>query len=122
MGLLGGLRHNNGAALPLQVTVRLDAAAVPLMNGALHCSASGIASSLLSDNLKAAAAVANTDEAAKSKTWPLLFDPQTSGGLLAGCVLCIIHASHICFPHAVAALVCTACFVVAYLQEECSTK
>ena len=75
------------SALPLQVTARLDAAAVPLMEGALHCSASGIASSLLPDNLKAAAAVENTDEAARLRTWPLLFDPQTSGGLLAGCVL-----------------------------------
>ena len=66
--------------------MRLDAAAVPLMDGALQCSANGVASSLLPDNLKAAALVENADEAAKLKTWPLLFDPQTSGGLLAGCV------------------------------------
>ena len=81
--------------------MRLDAAAVPLMNGALEVSASGVASSLLPDNLKAAAAVANTDEPAKQKTWPLLFDPQTSGGLLAGCVLNRFMCLWTCFSHTV---------------------
>ena len=74
------------------MAARLDAAAVSLMDGALHCSASGVASSLLPANLKAAAAVENADEATRLKTWPLLFDPQTSGGLLAGCVLCVLRA------------------------------
>ena len=68
------------------------------MEGALHCSTSGVASSLLPDNLKAAAAVENADEAAELRTWPLLFDPQTSGGLLAGCVLKAYYASSNMLP------------------------
>ena len=54
------------------------------MDGALQCAESGVASSLLPSNLKAAALIGNADEAARLEVWPLLFDPQTSGGLLAG--------------------------------------
>ncbi len=54
------------------------------MDGALQCADSGVASSLLPSNLKAAALVGNAKEAAKLRLWRLLFDPQTSGGLLAG--------------------------------------
>ncbi len=68
----------------LQVRVQLDADAIPLMDGALECSGSGVASSLLPSNLKAAALIENAEEAAALRLWPLLFDPQTSGGLLAG--------------------------------------
>ena len=54
------------------------------MEGALQCAERGIASSLLPSNLKAAALIGNAVEGARLKIWPLLFDPQTSGGLLAG--------------------------------------
>ena len=68
----------------LQVRVQLDMDVIPLMDGALECSGSGVASSLFPSNLKAAALVDNAEQAAGLSSWPLLFDPQTSGGLLAG--------------------------------------
>lgn len=79
-----------------QVRVRLSAGAVPLLEGALDCSATGVGSSLLPQNMRAAAgAVAHPltsgdgppSAGAKPGLWPLLCDPQTAGGLLAGCGL-----------------------------------
>lgn len=67
-----------------QVSVMLTAGDVPLLEGALDCAKLGIASSLLPQNLSAAALVSDGDAAAESPVWPLLFDPQTAGGLLAG--------------------------------------
>ncbi len=57
---------------------------LPLIDGALDASGLGVRSSLYESN---AAAVALTPEAARfaeHPNFPLLFDPQTSGGLLAG--------------------------------------
>ncbi len=62
----------------------LRAADVRLLEGAQDCARGGIASSLLPQNLAAAALVSDGDAAAESSIWPLLFDPQTAGGLLAG--------------------------------------
>ena len=73
-----------GCCVTLQVSVQLDVDSIPLMDGALQCADSGVASSLLPSNLKAAALVENAQEAARLGQWPLLFDPQTSGGLLGG--------------------------------------
>ena len=69
----------------LQVSVQIDVDSMPFMDGASQCADKGLASSLLPSNLKAAALVSNAQEAASLSLWPLLFDPQTSGGLLAGC-------------------------------------
>ena len=62
----------------LQVRVQLDMDVIPLMDGALECSGSGVASSLFPSNLKAAALVDNAEQAAELSSWPLQFDPQTS--------------------------------------------
>ena len=75
---------SEGCHATLQVDVQLDIESIPIMDGALECADSGVASSLLPSNLKAAALVGDAQEAAKLRPWPLLFDPQTSGGLLAG--------------------------------------
>jgi hypothetical protein len=68
--------------------VGLRAECVPLMEGALESSKAGVASSLLPQNLGATATVSNAVAAAVAAgpLWPLLFDPQTAGGLLAGWV------------------------------------
>lgn len=71
----------------LQVRVKLTPGEVPLLEGALDCAGGGIASSLLPQNMSAAALVSGGVAVAESAVWPLLFDPQTAGGLLAGCVL-----------------------------------
>ena len=67
------------------VAVNVEAAAVPLLPGALDCSASGVHTGgegrnreWVGDNVT----IANTVSADLAA---LLFDPQTSGGLLLGC-------------------------------------
>ncbi|MGH7059714.1 MAG: selenide, water dikinase SelD [Stellaceae bacterium] len=60
----------------------LDPAAVPALDGALELIGRGITSSLHADNLGALAALDAADRA--HPITPLLIDPQTAGGLLAG--------------------------------------
>ena len=65
------------------VDVELDLAAIPALPGALDTVAAGITSSLQPQNLRLRRAVRDPDEIASDPRWPLLFDPQTAGGLLA---------------------------------------
>jgi selenide,water dikinase len=58
------------------VGVTLDLDAIPLMQGALALSASGVRSSLFADNRIGAGPI-------EGPVMELLFDPQTAGGLLA---------------------------------------
>lgn len=58
--------------------------AVPLLSGALELVGRGIFSSLQPANLRLKRSVANEAQALGHPTYPLLFDPQTAGGLLAG--------------------------------------
>ena len=58
--------------------------AIPLLDGALDTVAAGILSSLQPQNLRLRRAVSNIEAASKNPAFPLLFDPQTAGGLLAG--------------------------------------
>lgn len=74
-GHLGEMLAASGAA------ARIDLAAVPLYPGVLDLARAGIASTLLPENLAAARLIqSQADEATRA----VLFDPQTSGGLLAG--------------------------------------
>jgi selenide, water dikinase len=57
---------------------------LPTLEGALDAAAQGIASSLAPENRRAHRAVDVPGELAGSPRYALLFDPQTSGGLLAG--------------------------------------
>lgn len=67
----------------LGATLSLDA--VPALPGAVQCLEGGFASSLQEANQRAAAALANAATASVAPgRLALLFDPQTSGGLLAG--------------------------------------
>lgn len=60
-------------------------AALPLLDGAAECIDQKIFSSLHLENAKAAAVIDNfADLESSAPWWPLLMDPQTSGGLLAG--------------------------------------
>jgi selenide,water dikinase len=72
-GLAGHLRSICDAS-GVGAAISLDA--VPLMQGALALSGSGIRSSLFADNLAGAGAIIGPQ-------FDLLFDPQTAGGLLA---------------------------------------
>jgi selenide,water dikinase len=79
-GLLG---HLVEMIKPSAVDVEIDLAALPLIDGALETVEMGILSSLQPANLRLRRAIANIEEAVSSPLYPLVFDPQTSGGLLA---------------------------------------
>ncbi len=78
-GLLGHLLE---MVRPSGVDVRLDLAAIPILDGALDTARNGILSSLHPANAEAANAIRANGQVAH-EIWPLLFDPQTAGGLLA---------------------------------------
>ncbi len=79
-GLLG---HMVEMIRPSAVDVEIELPALPLIDGALQTVAMGILSSLQPANVRLRRAIANQSEAIKSPLYPLVFDPQTSGGLLA---------------------------------------
>lgn len=80
-GLLGHLVEMVRAS---EVDVVLELDAVPMMEGAEDTVRAGIVSSLQPQNVRLRRAVANLEEAGKDPRYPLIFDPQTAGGLLAG--------------------------------------
>jgi len=79
-GLVGHLAEMVRAS---GVDVRLDLAAIPLLDGALDCVRQGIVSSLQQDNLRARYLLRSGQALEQQAAYPLLFDPQTAGGLLA---------------------------------------
>ena len=96
-GLVGHLVEMTKAS---QVDAALDVGAVPLLDGALEVVRAGIFSSLQPQNLRLRRAVRDVERASQHAAFPLLFDPQTAGGLLAsvpahraeGC-LAALHAA-----------------------------
>ena len=66
-----------------RVTVRIDADALPVLDGAIESMRDGFASSLQPQNERAAQRADVAQELASHPHYPLLFDPQTAGGLLA---------------------------------------
>lgn len=73
--------HTEDSLAPLAATLSLHH--IPLLDGALTCSQNGILSSLYTQNQRAETRILNANDWDKHPVWPLLFDPQTSGGLLA---------------------------------------
>jgi len=87
-GLLGHLvemvkASEIGASSEVSLRVELDLEAIPILAGALETIEMGIYSELQPQNLQAANFIDNLARAEKYSQYPLLFDPQTSGGLLA---------------------------------------
>ena len=80
-GLIGHLIEMVQAS-PL-VAVELKLEAVAILEGARETIQKGIVSSLQLENLRAARYISNLEQLERSPNFPLLFDPQTSGGLLA---------------------------------------
>ncbi|CAI5467920.1 unnamed protein product [Closterium sp. Yama58-4] len=78
-GLLGHLVEMTTAS---RVKVTVDPSTVPILDGALECVEEGIFSSLQDSNLHLRRAITNYEEASAHPLTPLLFDPQTAGGLL----------------------------------------
>ena len=80
-GLLGHLVEMTQAS---GVDVRLDLASIPVLDGARETAAAGVFSSLQPANVRLRRAIRDLDAAQHLPLYPLLFDPQTAGGLLAG--------------------------------------
>ena len=79
-GLIG---HLIEMVRPSEVDVALTLAALPLLDGALDMVRLGLFSSLQPQNLRLRRAIRNIEAMANDPRLPLLFDPQTAGGLLA---------------------------------------
>lgn len=80
-GLLGHLIEMTRSA---GVDAELCTDDVPILAGAVETVAAGILSSLQPQNLRLRRAVRDLENVSRHPRFPLLFDPQTAGGLLAG--------------------------------------
>jgi selenide,water dikinase len=80
-GLLGHLVEMVRAS-DVDVTLAIDR--VPLLDGARETVARGIFSSLQPQNVRLRRAIRDLSVVGQHPLYPLLFDPQTAGGLLAG--------------------------------------
>lgn len=79
-GLLG---HLVEMLKPCGLNATLEIHTIPALDGALECLEQGIASSLQPQNVRLRRAIQNQDAWRNTARYQLLFDPQTSGGLLA---------------------------------------
>ena len=79
-GLLG---HLVEMTRPSGVDAEIDLGALPLLDGAEECTSAGVVSSLQPANVRLRRALRNQAEFVDHPRYPLLFDPQTAGGLLA---------------------------------------
>jgi len=79
-GLLG---HLVEMTRPSEVDAEIYLSALPLLDGAQECVEAGITSSLQSANVRLRRALRNQEAFVKHPRYPLIFDPQTAGGLLA---------------------------------------
>ncbi len=79
-GLLGHLKEMVQAS---KVGVELNLEAIGVLDGVREMLQLGIVSSLQPQNLRASVEISNLSEVANYHSFPILFDPQTSGGLLA---------------------------------------
>jgi selenide,water dikinase len=100
-GLLG---HLVEMAKPSEVDVELDLNAIPILDGALEMVEAGIFSSLQPQNIRLRRAVRNGEEAAIDSRYPLIYDPQTAGGLLASVPGeladgCVAELKKLGYPH-----------------------
>ena len=82
-GLIG---HAREMALASDVSLRLHARSLPLLEGALECVRAGHIPGGLNANRDFAECVVNCEEGIPDDVKTLLFDPQTSGGLLIAVV------------------------------------
>ena len=81
-GLIG---HSLEVARASGVTIHIDYECLPVLPGALEYAARGFCSSGLQSNLEFCSDAREVRHNAPAEYWNLLFDPQTSGGLLVFC-------------------------------------
>lgn len=100
-GLLG---HLVEMTRPSGVDAELTMSTLPLLDGAVECVQAGIVSSLQPANVRLRRALRNADEFVGDPRYPLLFDPQTAGGLLASvpaaqAAACVLALKVAGYPH-----------------------
>jgi selenide,water dikinase len=78
----GMIAHAREMALASQVSIRLHAGQIPLLEGALECVRLGYIPGGLTANREFAECVVGYEDGISEETKTLLFDPQTAGGLL----------------------------------------
>lgn len=78
-GLIG---HAREMVLASDVSIRISAGKVPLLEGALECVRAGYIPGGLTNNRDFAECLVECDEGVPEDVRALLFDPQTAGGLL----------------------------------------
>jgi selenide,water dikinase len=78
-GLIG---HARELALGSEVSLRIHAECVPLLDGALECVRSGYIPGGLRANREFAECVVHYEPGVSDEVKTILFDPQTAGGLL----------------------------------------
>jgi selenide,water dikinase len=103
-GLLGHLAE---MTRPSEVDAEIYLSALPLLDGAQECVNAGIVSSLQSANVRLRRAIRNQKAMSNHPRYPLIFDPQTAGGLLASvpadrAEACIKALRELGYPHTVA--------------------
>mmetsp|Transcript_7273 Transcript_7273/g.10919 ORF Transcript_7273/g.10919 Transcript_7273/m.10919 type:complete len:275 (-) Transcript_7273:147-971(-) len=83
---LEGSNLANGVAdkeEPMKLGAQVWIDEVPVLEGAAECAAAGISSTVFPQNLDVQKMICNADAFGTHPSFELLFDPQTSGGLLA---------------------------------------
>ena len=68
---------------PSGVDIDLYIDAIPLLDGAIECVRAGVFSSLQPQNVRLRRAIRDQEQASQHERYPLVFDPQPAGGLLA---------------------------------------
>jgi selenide,water dikinase len=86
-GLMGHLleviRGSNEGNKKLAVVAEISLQQLPALDGCLSLFKNGFSSTLQQKNRQAEVFIGNADQYKDNSVYPLLFDPQTSGGLLA---------------------------------------
>jgi selenide,water dikinase len=103
-GLLG---HLVEMTRPSGVDAEIDLSALPVLDGAEETVAAGVLSSLQPANVRLRRALRNQAEMVNHPRYPLVFDPQTAGGLLASVPAdrveaCLAELRELGYVHAVA--------------------
>jgi selenide,water dikinase len=88
-GLIGHLLEMVRAS-DVDVTLAIDR--IPLLPGARETIEMGILSSLQPQNVRLRRAIRDLESAARHPLYPVLFDPQTAGGLLGAVPLARVHS------------------------------
>ena len=89
---------------PSGVDAELDLSAIPVLPGAEETAAAGILSSLQPANIRLRRGIRDQEKWVKHPRYPLIFDPQTAGGLLASVAAdqadeCVKALKALGYPH-----------------------